>query len=367
MRYCTRCVMPDTKPGVTMDAEGVCSACRSVEQKRLIDWSARRQELEVLCADVKRTNTACYDCIVPVSGGKDSQYQVWTMKQLGMNVLGVCLAAHLPTEEGIHNFNSMIENLEIDLVKVNLKPSVYRALRRKAFVQQGEPNWAEHCAVFSSVANVAVVYDVPLIMWGEDIAVEFGGRTSQVRKADATDINRNDLIKNKSIFDWLDDNIREHDVFFFKYPSWDLLREKNIRSVYLGYYHNWDGVEHYELAKRYGFTGRKAGPLSGNLIAYDNIDEKLCEINIWMKYLKFGFWRPTDQCCYQIWNGRMTRAEAVCIVNELQDQFPQEYFQDFLAYHELTEADFWTVAEKFRNQTIWEQRNSRWCLKVPLA
>lgn len=367
MQYCQRCVMPDTKPGVHIDSEGVCSACRSVEQKKLIDWETRAQDLEKICQDIKKNNTACYDCIVPVSGGKDSTFQAWTMKEkYGMNVLTVCLAAHLPTYEGIYNLNNMVTALDVDLIKVNLKPSTYRKLRRKAFVQQGEPNWAEHCAVFSSVTNVAMIYDVPLIVWGEDIAVEFGGRTSNKRKAEAEDINKNDLIKEKTILDWLDDDILEEDVYFYKYPSNEQFAQHKVRSIYLGYYVNWDGKKNYELAKDIGFISRREGPLSGNILAYDNIDEKLCEINIWMKYIKFGFWRPTDQCCYQIWNGRMSREEAVELVNAKQDEFPEEYFQDFLNYHELTEGQFWDVVEKFRNHDIWVKRNGKWILKYPL-
>lgn len=358
--------MPDTKPGLVIDAEGVCSACRSVDHKKMIDWDARFQELVEICREVKATNKSCYDVLVPVSGGKDSQYQVLKMKEQGMNVLCVSLAAHLPTKEGIQNFNQMIESYGVDTIKVNLKPSTYRKLRRKCFLERGEPNWAEHCAVFSSVVNVGLIYDVPLILWGEDIAVEFGGRTSNTRKADAHDIIQNDLIKDKTIYDWLDDEIQEKDIFFFKYPPLDVLKQSNMRSIYLGYYHNWDGERHYLATKEYGFTGRKKGPLSGNYINYDNIDEKLCEINIWMKYIKFGFWRPTDQCCYQIWNGRMSRKEAVDIVNRLSGQFPKEYYKDFLNYHMLTEDEFWQTVEKFRNHNIWEKVAGEWVMKYPV-
>lgn len=367
MKYCTHCVMPDTKPGVFMDAEGVCSACRAVEKKQQIDWGQREKELEKICETIKATNTSSYDCIVPVSGGKDSTYQAWTMKEkYGMNVLGVCLGAHLPTYEGIHNLNAMVENVGMDFIKVNLKPKTYRHIRRRAFLEQGEPNWAEHCAVFSSVSNIAMIYDVPLIVWGEDISVEFGGH-SQERKADAQDINKNDLIKDKTIEDWFDDTVGEKDVFFYKYPDWNAFDSNGVKSIYLGYYHNWDGKKHYEAAKNLGFMERREGALSGNILDYDNIDEKLCEINIWLKYIKFGFWRATDQCCYQIWNGRMTRDEAVEIVNEKQPEFPQEYLQDFLNYHTLSEHDFWNTVEKFRNHDIWEKNQNEWKLKYPLV
>ena len=116
-----------------------------------------------------------------------------------------------------------------------------------------------------------------------------------------------------------------------------------------------------------GFIPRKEGPLSGNYLDYDNIDEKLCEINIWLKYIKFGFWRPTDQVCYDIWNGYISREEGVEIVNKLQDQFPKEYFENFLEFHNISDKEFWETVDKFRNLDIWEKgSNNEWRLKVKL-
>ena len=97
-----------------------------------------------------------------------------------------------------------------------------------------------------------------------------------------------------------------------------------------------------------------------------SIDEKLCEINIRFKYLKFGFWRSTDQCCYDIWNNRLSRNDAVKIVTSISDQFPKEYFLDFLNFHKLSKEDFWNTVEKFRNKKIWELVNGEWKLKNPL-
>ena len=364
MQFCRNCVMPDTKPGVVLDERGFCNACRSQEAKKYIDWDARSRELETIIADVKARNTSFYDCLVPVSGGKNSWYQAWMASEVyGLKTLCVCMSSHLPTTEGIHNLNSMVEDLNVDLIKVTLKPSVYRNLRRKAFLRQGEPNWAEHCAIFSSTANVALIYDVPLIVWGEDIAFEFGGQQHVESVASAIDIDNNDLIKDKTILDWLDDDISERDVFFYKYPEYERLVKAGIKAIYLGHFDNWEGRKHYEFSKVRGFWSRREGPLSGNYIDYDNIDEKLCEINIWLKYIKFGFWRATDQTCYDIWNEKLTRDEAVDIVNRLQDEFPGEYFQDFLRFHDLTEAQFWEAVERFRNPDIWEWRDGQWEIK----
>ena len=367
MKYCRTCVMPDTKPGVIMNEIGICNACRSSEKKKKINWEKRHEQLKKLAENIKKENNPFYDCIVPVSGGKNSWYQAYIASEiLGLKTLCVILAAHIPTTEGIKNLNSMVEDLNVDLIKVTLKPSVYKKIRRKNFLVQAEPNWAEHNCVFSSVLNIALLYEVSLVIWGEDIAFEFGGVQNDESTANAIDINENDLIGDKSIRDRLDDDISERDIFFYEYPDHEVLQSKKIKSIYLGHFKRWEGREQYEFVKERGFIARKEGPLAGNYLDYDNIDEKLCEINIWLKYIKFGFWRPTDQTCYDIWNEKLSRAEAVKIVNSLQDEFPKEYFMDFLRFHDLDENQFWETIEQFRNKEIWEEKNGNWVLKTKL-
>lgn len=367
MRYCSNCVMPDTKPGVVLDERGFCNACCTKEIKAGIDWEERARQLERIVDEIKAENHPFYDCVVPVSGGKDSWFQAMMLSQkFGLKTLCVTLAAHLPTTEGIENLNNMIKDLNVDHMKITIKPSVFRKIRQKCFLRQGEPNWAEHSAMFSSVVNTALIYEVPLVVWGEDIAFEFGGLQRRESKPSAIAIDNSDLIKEKTIHDWLDDDISERDVFFYKYPAYDKLKEAGINSIYLGHYLHWYGRKNYEIVKDRGFIGRKKGPLSGNYLDYDNIDEKLCEINIWFKYLKFGFWRATDQCCYDIWNDRMSRDEAIDIVNRLSGEFPQEYFQDFLRFHMITEDEFWDTVEKFRNKDIWEMIDGEWRMKYQI-
>jgi N-acetyl sugar amidotransferase len=368
MEYCARCVMPNTKPGVFLDNRGYCNACRAKGLKDAIDWDERERQLAQIARDVRAAEHPFYDCIVPVSGGKDSWFQAMLLTQkYGLKTLCVTLAAHLPTTEGIDNLNHMIADLNVDHMKITLKPSVYRDIRRKCFLRQGEPNWAEHCAMFSSVVNTALIYEVPLVVWGEDIAFEFGGIQSQDSKPSALAIDKNDLIKEKTIDHWLDDDISGRDTLFYRYPDYDKLVAAGINSIYLGHYVRWYGRRHYEIVKARGFTGRRAGPLAGNFLDYDNIDEKLCEINIWFKYLKFGFWRATDQCCYDIWNDRMSRDDAIDIVNRLTDEFPQEYFQDFLRFHQITEAEFDDTVEKFRNKDVWSMADGQWQLRHALT
>ena len=142
MRYCKRCVLPDTKPGMVIDEYGICSVCRNVEAKKTIDWKKRDLELREICNSIKDKNGHGYDCIVPVSGGKDSIYQVHAMKNIyGLRVLAVNISAHIHTVEGILNLNSMIENLDVDFIKVAVRPSTHRKIRRMALIKVGNPNF----------------------------------------------------------------------------------------------------------------------------------------------------------------------------------------------------------------------------------
>ncbi len=366
MRYCKRCVMPDTKPGVSFDAEGICSACRSVERKKLIDWDGRAARLSALCDRVRGSNGNGYECVVPVSGGKDSVYQAYMMSRVyGLRTLGIVLAPHVQTPEGIMNLNAMVTNLGIDLLKISVRPSTLQKIRRIALLEIGNPNYAEHRVVFAGVARAAAFYGAPLVVWGEDIAVEFGGNVASTANDDgsAEDLLNNDLFRETDFDGLLRGRVHQNELFFYMNPDKEELKNKNIKSIYLGYYHWWDGYKHLGVAKEFGFQPRRAGPLSGNILDYDNIDEKLCEIHIWFKFLKFGFWRPTDQCCYHIWNARMSRAEAVEHVRAKQYEFPKEYLAEFLDYHQVTEAQFRDCEERWRNHNIWHKVQGQWRLK----
>jgi len=369
LQYCKKCVLPDTKPGVIIDNDGICSVCRTVENKKNINWKKRELQLKEICNSIKGKNGHGYDCIVPVSGGKDSIYQLHTMKNIyGLRVLAVNISAHIHTVEGILNLNSMIENLDVDFIKVAVRPSTHRKVRKMALIKVGNPNFAEHRIVFSAVARAALFYNVPLVVWGEDIAVEFGGNVDKKSESgSAEDMINNDLFREIGFEELIGDEINKNELFFYQNPEKSIVKKANIKSIYLGHYHSWDGTKNYEISKKYGFVPRKEGPLSGNYIDYDNIDERLCEIHLWFKFIKLGFWRPTDHTCYKIWNGYMSRKKAVEIVNKLQYEFPSEYFHDFLDFHDMAEDEFWEIAEKWRNKEIFHKINNEWRLKKELV
>ncbi len=365
MRYCKKCVLPSTKPGLTIAEDGVCSACKSVQAKKNIDWRRRYVLLKEFCESIKGKNEYGYDCLVPISGGKDSTYQLYCMKFVyGLNPLAVTIDAHIKTPEGIQNLNKSVSSLGVDLIRVNVRPNTLAKIRREAFLKIGNPNYGEHRVVFSAVARTALSYNIPLVVWGEDIGVEFGGNVSKssIDSGSAEDLINNDLFREIAFDDLIEGQVDENTLFFYDHPEKSLLAENNIKSIYLGFYQWWDGFKHLQVAKNFGFKGRLAGPLSGNIINYDNIDERLCEVHNWLKMLKFGFWRPHDEASYLIVNNYITREEAVERVNKVKYDFPFEYFNDFLEYHQLNEYQFWEVAERYRNKDLWKKINGNWRL-----
>ena len=362
MKYCKTCVLPDTKPGLVFDEEGICSACRAVEKKHLIDWESRKNKLTTLCDQIRGQNRNGYDCIVPVSGGKDSFTQAWVMSKVyKLKVLCVVIVPHIQTKEGIENLNTLVDKCNVDLHKICTKPSTLAKIRRKAFLDVGNPNYAEHRVVFATVARAAYFYNVPLVVWGEDIGVEFGGNVDEAsaEEGSASDLINNDLFREVGFEDLVEGIVEDSELFFYKYPRRETIGQKNIKSIYLGYYQWWDGIKHYHLAKSFGFKCREEGPLPGNYLPFDNIDEKLCEVHSWLKFIKLGFWRPHDHCCYKIWNGYMSREMAVEAVNELQYAFPA-YLAEVLEFHELSESVFFDKVEELRNHDIWVKKNKKW-------
>jgi N-acetyl sugar amidotransferase len=368
MIYCKRCVLPSTKPGLFIDSDGICSACRSVEKKWEINWDERAASLNQICNEIRGKNKDGYDCIVPVSGGKDSCYQVYMMSQVyKLKILAVNISAHVQTTEGIENLNNLVTNYNVDLIKIYVRPSTHKKIRKQAFFDVGNPNFAEHRVVFAAVAKTALFYNAPLVVWGEDIGVEFGGNVSNssLNKGSADDLINNDLFRETSFESLIGDRISDGELFFYDNPNIEDVKRLGVKSIYLGYFHWWDGIKNYHLAHNLGFTGRREGPLPGNYLNYDNIDEKLCEVHSWMKFIKLGFWRPHDHTSYKIYNGYMTREEAVKHINKVQYEKPA-YLDEFLEFHQINKRDFNSKIEELRNKNIWHKINGEWRLKYEL-
>ena len=198
--------MPDTKPGLKFDTSGVCFACINAENKTKINWEKRNKLLHEICNEIRGKNKNGYDCVVPVSGGKDSMYQTYMMSKIyNLKVLAVSVPQHCQTEEGIENLNSLVTNLNVDLIKVTIRHETHKKLRLIGLKEMGNPSYSEHKSVFAGVTRVALNFKVPLVVWGEDIGVEFGGNVDKKSSKEglADDLINNDLFADISFSEFV--------------------------------------------------------------------------------------------------------------------------------------------------------------------
>ncbi len=358
IRYCTRCVMPATKPDLRMDEKGVCSACLNFERRADVDWQARRDELLGVLERYRSRNGSNYDCIVPVSGGKDSTFQVLRMLELGVNPLCVTATTDHLTELGRRN----IENLKaqgVDFVEVTTNPVVRRRINRLALTEVGDISWPEHVTIFTIPVRAAVQFGVPLLVWGENAQNEYGGPAAAAG---------NNVLTRR----WLEefggllglrvtdlagqDGIQPRDLIAYTYPTDAELERVGVTGIFLGYYLPWDGYANALYAEAHGFA-TYGKTVEGSLVNYENLDNAQTGIHDYFKFLKFGFGRATDLACLHVRRGRLARADAVRLVRRHDGRFPWSYLgvslEAILEPLGMGVEEFVRVCDRFTNKKLF--------------
>ncbi len=359
MRYCTRCVMPETKPDLHLDEKGVCNACRSYENRKQVDWDARRQELLDLVERYRNASGSNWDCIVPVSGGKDSTFQVVRMLQLGLNPLCVTATTCDLTEIGRKNIENL-KNLGVDYIEFSANPVIRRKLNRIGLTQVGDISWPEHVAIFTVPVRAAVQYQVPLIIWGENSQNEYGGpaAASENNILDRQWLEEFGGLLGLRVSDLVGlEGIEKRHLIPYRYPSDEELRRVGVTGLFLGYYLPWDGLSNALLAQAHGFTTWHK-PTEGSMVNYENLDNYQTAIHEYFKFLKFGFGRATDHACLHIRRGRITREDALEIVRKHEGKFPWSYLgkplEEILAPLEISLDEFIKICDRFTNKRLFK-------------
>lgn len=349
MRYCTRCLNPSTRPRITFNSKtGECNACQWSLEKRTINWTAKWQELEKLCNRFRRKKG--FDVIVPCSGGKDGSYVAWKLKnELDMHPLCFTLMPQIQTEVGHKNLENFKKHF--DHITISPNPEVYRKIAIKGFRKQGRPKLPFVVGITTAGLQLAVNYDVPLIVYGEEGEREYGGSN---REAERIRIDRDYLI---------DFYYSGHDPS--GYGSWWVLPEqKDLDKVFatqFSRFEDWDPEAHAELAgKEFGLQTEKQ---VGTFTDYAQLDDKLQGLHAVLMHAKFGFGRATSDVNIEIRAGRMTRKEGLEIVESLDGLFPEKYLPNYLEYFKMSEKEFWAVIDNFANVKILEKKNGRWKLR----
>ena len=360
MRYCKNCLFPDTKPGLSFDNNGVCSACTNAESKEKIDWESRRKELEQIFEKYKSKDGSHYDCIVPVSGGKDSHFQAITIKEeFGLTPLLVSFHPRDFTELGRKNIENL-KNLGFECIEFTSNPIIYKKLAKYGFNELGDCAWPEHIGIFTVPVQVAVAFKIPLLVWGENPQLEYGGPAS-ISSSQYLDREWNekhggyflDKIKPE---DMLNYGFSLSELNPYIYPTDDEIHNVGVTGIFLGHYLKWDARKQLEIVKKHGFNVLDT-PNEGTYTNYENLDTKYVALHDYFKFLKFGFGRATDHASIDIRNKRLTRDEGLEKVKRYEGKIPTKYIDEFLDEFEFSKEEFLKICDKFTNKDLFKTDN----------
>lgn len=351
--------MPETKPDIFFDDAGICSACTHYDDRSTVDWDSRSVELDEILDRYRSPDGSNYDCIVPVSGGKDSTYQVIRVLERGLNPLCVTATTDKLSAIGRRNLENL-KGLGVDLVEVTANPKLRQRINRLALTQVGDISWPEHVLIFTIPVRLAVQLGVPLIVWGENPQNEYGGPAAAAQGNVLTrrwleefggllGLRVSDLIGQEEI--------ASRHLIQYTYPTDEALARVGVTGIFLGHYIPWDGWGNSIISQGHGF---ETWPrlVEGSLADYENLDNVQTGIHDYFKYLKYGFGRATDLACMQVRRGRLSRSDAVGLVKERDGRFPWTYLgvpiEDVLTDIDMTVEDFQAVCDRFTNKKLFQ-------------
>lgn len=357
LTYCKRCFLPNTKPDLQFNANGICAACESYDKRSTIDWDYRKKDFIELVKKYSRNSG--WDCVIPVSGGKDSTAQVLKILELGFTPLCVTSTTCDLTEIGRYNLNN-IRNLGVDLIELSPNPKVRAKLNKIGLEVVGDISWPEHVGIFTIPVRVAVEFKVPLIIWGENSQNEYGGPAAA---------SKNNILDSR----WLEEfggmlglrvsdlaniyDFKPADLAMYQYPSDEDLNRVGVTGVFLGHYFPWDGFNNYFIAQANGF--KSLGELvEGSIVDYENLDNFQTGIHDYFKFLKFGFGRTTDLVSVYLRRGRISREQGLKMIVDHDGKFPWTYLdkklEDIIGRIDLSMSEFNNLCDQFTNKSLFE-------------
>jgi N-acetyl sugar amidotransferase len=368
VNYCARCLYPaNAKPTIIFDEQGICSGCRHHEARLTIDWAERERWLSDLLADYRaksRETGRPYDCIVPVSGGKDSHYLVHLVKVVhGLRPLCVTFNHVFNTAIGLRNLANLVEQFGVDLVRFTANPHAVRKLARYMVEKVGDITWHYHAGIMTVPFQVAVSHRIPLIVWPEHYGeltgvftlhdmVEF---TKWVRQEhDMRGLEPEDIAADPA------SDLTMADLVPYQFPSDEDIAAVGVRGIYVTNFLYWDEKQHGELViDKYGFAPLQ-GPRDRTFKLFAKTDDHANDVHDYMKYLKFGYGRATDDASMEIRYGRMTREEGMEMVARYDHVRPRS-LDVYLEFLGMTEEEFEAAVEPMRDPAIWRRDvHGRW-------
>jgi len=359
IRYCTSCVLPSTKPDLAFSADGRCQACINYSARSEVDYAEREAQFVKILEEEKSSKSSAWDCLVPVSGGKDSTFQIMTIMRLGYNPLAVTARTCDLAPIGRRNLENL-RSLGVDHVDISPNPRVRAKLNRIGLEEVGDISWAEHLGIFTLPVRAALLFRVPLIIWGENSQNEYGGppEKAENRVLDRSWLEEFGGLLGLRVSDIVHrTELSVEDLHLYEYPEAGDLARVGVRGLFLGSYFPWDGVQNMLQAQTKGF---EVWPrrIFGSAVNYENLDNYQAGIHDYFKFLKFGFGRAADLASMHVRRGRLTRAQALEISQEADGKFPSSYLdkplEEILEPLEISLVRFREICDEFTNTSLFE-------------
>jgi N-acetyl sugar amidotransferase len=360
--------MPDTRPGIEFNEAGICSACVAYENRKKTDYKKRYEELKQLCSKYRGLNGKNgYDCMIAVSGGKDSHFQVHAMKvQMGMNPLLVTVEDNFPmTAAGVHNLKNISEAFGCDIISMKPNIKAQKIIMRKTFEKYGKPTYFIDRYIYTYPLHMAAKFNTPLLVYGENISYEYGG-DQRVETYSAKEQINNGVASGIELSEILGDGVAEKDLGFFDAPSKD--ERERLDPMYLSYFISWNSYSNYLFAKSRGFHDlTHEWQRTHHIEQFDQVDSRAYLIHPWLKYPKFGHASATDYAARFVRYGLLTREEAQKLVRENDHNLDVKAVRDFCEFLGYSETEFWEIVDKFYNRELFEKNHyGEWALKHPV-
>lgn len=370
MRYCTRCVQPDTRPGIVFSNNGVCGACLWEDEKKSIDWTAREEELCDIAEKARSSARGPYHCVVGVSGGKDSTFQaLYARDRLGLRPLLVNCAPDGIGEIGRRNIENL-SSLGFDIVSLRPNPQILRKLVRRDFFECLNPVRVSEYPLWASAYIIAIKFGIPLVIQGENPGQTLGIRDFTGTGGDALSILKHNTISADPMNAYAMDGVSSDDLLFYRFDSQEL-HERGIKAIWLSYYaKEWSQPHNAAFSMANGFEIRPetVDPyLIGTYRRFSQLDGgSLIELNQMLKWVKFGFGQTTDHACYDIRDGLISRDEAIFLVRELDGKCGDQAIQRFCNNLGINDLEFWNHTNGFRGEMWRRAADGKYELKHPI-
>ena len=350
MKYCKRCLYPENHAlNITFNKEGICSGCIVHEEKDYLNWIEREKKLLKILNNYRNNNQTNYDCIIPVSGGKDSYFIVDLIKnKYKMNPLLVTFNKTFNTRTGIKNLQYLKTIFGCDMIQSTPNPLFAKKIVNYTFEKMGNLYWLNHLGTTTFPVQIAHKFKIPLIIWGAHQGIDQVGMFSHTDEVEMTRKYRkeHDLFGYESM-DMVDEKnqIFERDLVKYQYPSDQEINEVGVRGIYLNNYIRWDSkLQHENMIHKYNYNTMEQ---TRTFIPYDNVDCFMySDLHDYLKFLKFGYSKINDHVSREIRLGHIHQNIGKNLIKKYLFQSPKN-IDIFLNWSGLNKSDYTKILNKF--------------------